>query len=66
MVDKGSPLYEDLQSLSKEHLRDNPETKFYRINALSYLISGLQKNPPFKPLGSGGGGHRVSNGWMGG
>ena len=49
-VDKGSVLYQDLQSVSKESLRDNPESKFYRLNALSFLIAGFEKYKPVKPL----------------
>jgi hypothetical protein len=52
-IDKGSALYADLQGISKEHLKDNPESKWYRLNALSFLISGFEKFKPTKPLNMG-------------
>ena len=64
-IDKSSALFQDLQGVSKENLRDSPETKFFRLNALSYLLAGFSKFPPHKPLKFN---NRVdiggSHGWM--
>ncbi len=46
------PLFEDLKGISRSHLGDNPETKFYRLNALSYVVSGFSKYRPISPLKS--------------
>lgn len=50
LVDRSSPLFQDLQGVSRSHLKDDFETKFYRLNALGYLISGFAKYSAKPPL----------------
>jgi len=50
ILDRGSDLFKDLQGISREHLKSKPEASFYRLNALSYLVSGFLKFPPKQPL----------------
>ena len=50
LIDKGSLLFQDLQGISRSHLKDSPEERFYRLNGLGYLISGFAKFPPVKRL----------------
>lgn len=49
IIDKGTQLFRDLQGVSRTHLLDKPESKFYRLNALSYLLSGFSKFDPKPP-----------------
>jgi hypothetical protein len=68
-IDKGSPLFADLRGISRADLEDEPEIKFYRLNALSMLVSGFSKYrttpvldvsnfaKPFKPTPQGWMGH---------
>lgn len=50
IIDRGSPLFQDLQGISRSHLKDRPETQFYRLNALGYLLSGFEKYKPIRPF----------------
>lgn len=43
LIDKGSKLFEDLKGISRSHLKDFPESKFYRVNGLSFLVAGFEK-----------------------
>ena len=67
LIDRDSPLFHDLQGLSRSHLKDDFESKYFRLNALGYLISGFSKyspKPPLRfkdPVFHGG---RGNNGWM--
>ena len=49
IVDKDTQLFRDLQGVSRTHLLDKPESKYYRLNALSYLLSGFSKYNPKPP-----------------
>lgn len=65
IVDKGSLLFQDLQGISRAHLKDNPEEHFYRLNGLGFLIASFAKFPPtksfdFKSFEKGG----KSGDWM--
>lgn len=50
ILDKGSPLYNDLRAISRLDLEDEPEIRFYRLNALSMLVGGFSKYPARPPL----------------
>jgi hypothetical protein len=50
LIDRGSPLFQDLQGVSRSHLRDDFESKYFRLNALGYLVSSFAKYPPKPPL----------------
>ena len=65
LVDKGSSLFEDLKGASRSSLKDDPEVKFYRLNALSYLIAGFDKYSSRQLLDLKNFGRRQSPGWMG-
>jgi hypothetical protein len=64
-IDKGSPLYGELQGISRADLVDAPELRFYRLNALSYLLSGFKKYAPIRrsPL-AGWGRNTPKESWM--
>jgi len=64
ILDKGSDLFKDLQGISREHLKNKPEAAFYRLNALSYLVSGFLKFPPKQMLSFKFEGGRDNNSWM--
>lgn len=49
VLDKSSSLFSDIQGVSRSNLKDSPE-KWYRLNAISYLISGFEKFQPSKPF----------------
>lgn len=50
-IDKDSPLYSELQSISRLDLVEpDVEQRFFRLNCLSYLLSGFQKYFPRRPL----------------
>jgi hypothetical protein len=50
---KTSKTREQLKNITREHLRDSPETKFPLVNALRHVLSGFRKYPPSKPLSLG-------------
>ena len=43
IIEKGSPLLADLQGISRMDLQDEPEVRFFRLNALSMLLAGFDK-----------------------
>jgi hypothetical protein len=45
-IPEQSVIYEQLQSITKEDLQDNPEEKFYGINALRHVIGSYFRLPP--------------------
>jgi len=64
-IDKGSPLYAELQGISRADLVDSPELRFYRLNALSYLLSGFKKYKPIHRSPQAGMGRNISkDSWM--
>jgi len=43
-IEKNTPLYSELQGISRADLADpDVESKFFRLNCLSYLLSGFEK-----------------------
>jgi hypothetical protein len=50
VIDKGSVLFQDLQGISRSHLKEKPEEAFYRLNGLGYLIAGFSKFPPLRKI----------------
>ena len=51
VIEKNTPLYSELKGISRADLSDpNVEAKFFRLNCLSYLLSGFEKYKPTKPL----------------
>lgn len=66
VLDKSSALFSDIQGVSRSNLKDNPE-KWYRLNALSFVVSGFEKYPPVKPLRVNGVDYSArynGDGWM--
>ncbi len=67
-IEKGSPLYGDLQGISRMDLQSEPEIRFFRLNALSMLVAGFSKFST-KPILSqrfmrGCGPVRLGGAWM--
>ena len=62
---KTSLVRNQLKSLTREDLRDSPETKFPLVNSLRHVLSGFRKYPPSKPLSLGMMGERSPSAWMG-
>ncbi len=62
---KTSKTREELKNITREHLRDSPETKFPLVNSLRHVLSGFRKYPPSKPLSLGMMGERNPDAWMG-
>ncbi|MFC1580013.1 hypothetical protein ACFL4N_03785 [Thermodesulfobacteriota bacterium] len=64
VLDKDTQLYRDLQGVSRAHLLNNPEVKFYRLNALSYLLAGFSKYTPGPSMFLDPGLGKGAPGWM--
>jgi len=47
-IDKQSLVYQQLQAISKQDLALEPETKYWRLDALRHVVSGFAKSPPPK------------------
>ena len=50
-IEKNTPLYSELEGISRVDLSDpDVESKFFRLNCLSFLLGGFQKYRPVKRL----------------
>ena len=49
-IPKDWPLFQEMKSVSRADLSNHPEEKFFRLNCLSYVISGFEKYSSAPPL----------------